>query len=740
MIKKNSLKLCFLFFLFIGKIHAQEKLQEYTVKYISSGIKIDGRDDEKAWNLANYISTKWTNFPNVTDKFNSPTKVKIIYDDTYIYILCKAITKSKNFVIPSLKWDFSGKAADKINFVFDTFSDGNNAYHFGSNMLGVKADAIISNGGVLGTGNRGEVYNRSWDGKWDVEGKIYDGYFLVEFRIPFSTFHYPKDSNSWRFNFSRMDTQEKQTTTWTKIPQQFRTINLSFLGKIKFEKGVSNPKGIVSYIPYVNALSGEDNIKNTSLNDLSYGGDIKVPISSGLNLDLTINPDFSQVEVDDEIINLSMFEIKMEEKRQFFLQNKDVFSNFGAPNTTNPFFTRRIGLSRNIDGEIIQNKIIGGLRLSGKINNNLKIGVLSILTDEDQSNEIPSNLNTVVTFHQKVFNSSSIKFLFINREVIKEYEFLDNDDKYNRLIGLEYDLISDGNLWNGRFFAYNSFSPLKNEDGFSSGLRVTRQTKKHKINFEYSYIGDDYRTDLGILRRVGASKLAPFYEYKIFPKQGNINNVSFGLYYWLWFKLNTSSENFLENNFNIPVTFTFNNQSEIEILYRKASQYFKKSFDPSGINKDKPLIGDKTYYSNYLRLTYESNPTEKFYYVLSQGYGNFYNGKKHSFSNSFNLRVQPKLMAAMILNYDRIILKHLEKPSNLWLVGPKIDFTFNKKLFLSTLIQFSSQSENFGINSRLQWRFIGLSNLFLVYNDNYLVEDELIPRIRSLNLKLLHWF
>ena len=130
--------------------------------------------------------------------------------------------------------------------------------------------------------------------------------------------------------------------------------------------------------------------------------------------------------------------------------------------TTKPFITRRIGLSRNLDGDVIQNKIVGGLRLSGKINNNLKIGVLSMLTDEDIVNEIPSNLNTVVSLHQKVFNSSAIKFLFVNREITKDYDFVYKNDTYNRLVGLEYDLISKGNLWNGRFFAYNSFSHLKN--------------------------------------------------------------------------------------------------------------------------------------------------------------------------------------------------------------------------------------------------------------------------------------
>ena len=740
--KKTRFKYLFpcLFIIVSYALYSQQDENDYIIKFTSKEIKIDGKDDDLGWSDANSTSTQWTNFPSVTNEFESKTFIKMLYDENFIYVLCKAFTKNDNFVIQSLRWDFSGRAADKLNLAFDTFSDGNNAYHFGSNPLGVRADALISNGGVMGTGSREEVYNRSWDGMWEVDGKIYPGYYLTEFKIPFTTLHYPKDSDSWRFNFTRMDTQLKQRTTWAKIPQPFSSINLSFMGKIKFEKGVSKSKSKIYLIPYINAISGKNKISDNSIDNLTIGGDVKIPISSGLNLDLTVNPDFSQVEVDNEIINLTMFEIRMEEKRQFFLQNRDIFSNFGAVRTTNPFFTRRIGLSRNLNGDVIQNKIIGGLRLSGKINNNLKIGVLSMLTEEDIANEIPSNLNTVVSFHQKVFNSSAIKFLFINREITKDYDFVDKNDTFNRLVGLEYDLISKGNLWNGRFFVYNSFSPLKKEDGFSGGVRITRETRKHKINFEYSYLGDDYRTDLGILRRIGASKFSPYYLYTIFPKKGKINNISFGLLYYLWFKLNTSSQNILENNFNIPITLTFNNQSEIQLMYRQAQQFFKRDFDPTGINKENPLNGGKVYRSNYIQIAYESNPTKKFYLTMSQNYGMFYEGSKYSFENTFNLRVQPRLSASMVINYDRIKLKHLNDYSKLWLVGPNIDYTFNKKLFWSNLIQYSSQSENFGINSRLQWRFSGLSNLFFVYNDNYLVQDELIPRMRSFNLKLLHWF
>ncbi len=328
----------YLFILISYSLYSQQVQNEYTVKFTSKEIKIDGNDDDIAWYEADSAITKWTSFPSISNKFESPTLIKMLYDDSYIYILCKAFTKNDDFVIQSLMWDFSGRAADKISLAFDTFSDGNNAYHFGSNPLGIRADALISNGGVMGTGNRGEVYNRSWDGIWKVDGQIYEGYYLTEFRIPFTTFHYPEDSDSWRFNFTRMDTQLKQRTTWSKIPQQFSPINLSFMGKIKFEKGVSKLKSKISLIPYVNAISSRNKIPDKTTDNISFGGDVKIPISSGLNLDLTVNPDFSQVEVDNEIINLTMFEIRMEEKRQFFLQNRDIFSNFGAVRTTNPFF------------------------------------------------------------------------------------------------------------------------------------------------------------------------------------------------------------------------------------------------------------------------------------------------------------------------------------------------------------------------------------------------------------------
>ena len=731
---KQTIKLNFMFLvglILFGQyslVKAQEAYPNMNVKFTSSAITIDGNDHEEVWKTADSTYIKWRYFPDNDNNFQNQTQLKILYDDKNIYMLCKAFSISNQYVIPTLKWDFSGRAADKINFVFDTFSDGNIAYMFGSNMAGVKSDILVSNGGV---GSPRSDLNRTWDSK-----------FAVEMRIPFSTMNFPKGVSSWRFNFFRIDPSENQKTSWSKIPQQFKDYNLAFMGKINFEKPLGKSNAKISVIPFLNSVSFSNFEKNIQQDEISFGGDIKIPIGNGLTLDLTYNPDFSQAEVDDEIVNLRRFEIKLPEKRQFFLQNSDLFSNYGAIRTITPFFTRRIGLARDPEGNLIENDIIGGIRLSGKISNGLKIGLLSMLTNDDIKNKIPSNLNTVLSLNQKVFNRSAIKFLLINRETTKDYDFVDQNDTFNRLIGLEYDLNSIDNRWNGRFFTYNSFSPLEKENGFSGGLRVKKETREQEISFEYSYLGDDFRSDLGILRRVGISKFCPYYAYKIYPSNRKINFFRFAYYHWLWFKLNSSIQNIHENNSLVTISVNYKNQSSIEFRFFNSNEYLPNNFDPTGINPESPLLGGKSYQSRLFELGYSSDPSQRFYYNTSHNYGKFYNGKKYSFENSFFLRFEPNLITSLKLNYDIISLSHIEKTSKLWLVGPKFDFSFSKKLFWATLVQFNSQSENLGINSRLQWRFNGLSNLFMVYNDNYLVSESqpLSPRMRSVNLKITYWF
>jgi len=736
MITRFSLGLLGLIFFISNSVIGQEEAPHMAATYTTEKITIDGKALESEWAKAVQANTQWQHFPVESNTVTQPTEVRILYDDTNLYILCKAYSISDQYITPSLRRDFSGGASDKINFVLDTYSDGINAYMFGSNPFGVKSELLVSNGGI---GEAKDDINRTWDVDYDVESAIYDGYFIIEMKIPFGSINFPEGSTAWRFNFFRLDTQTNERSTWAKIPQVYKDFNLAFMGTLAFDKPLGKSNAPIAIIPYINGISSNDFEGIGKDQKVNFGGDLKIPINNGINLDITLNPDFSQVEVDDEIINLTQYEVVLPEKRQFFLQNSDLFSNYGADRTVTPFLTRRIGVAKDLEGNNIQNRIIAGARLSGKISDKMRLGFLNMLTDEDVKNEVASNNNTVVSLQQSVFSRSNLKFLFINRQTVKDYDFISSDEKFNRMLGLEYDLNSKDNVWKGRFFAYKSFSPIQNEKSMSGGVQFSRETRHQNINLEYAFIGDDFKADLGILRRVGVMKFSPYYSYFFYPKKGRINTLELRQNAWLWIDP-TGDQKLIERTLLTSAELTFKDQSKLGMRFFHRNEFFVNPFDPTGIHPDTPLAGNQIYHSRSVMLQYASDRRNKLSFISSQNYGSFFDGMKYSFLNKFSYRVQPRLVTSLNLNYDRIALGNDIPLTKLWLFGPKFDFSFSKSIFWSTNIQFSSQSENFGFNSRFQWRFNSLSDLYIVYNDNYFAYEQLVPRYRSINLKLTYWF
>ncbi len=213
--------------------------------------------------------------------------------------------------------------------------------------------------------------------------------------------------------------QSNEQSTWFPIPQNQLIYNLAFMGDMVFEKGLGKSRTPLALIPYVNGISTRDFDTDNSLNDFKVGADAKIAVGNSLNLDLTLNPDFSTVEVDNFITNLTRFEIALPERRQFFIDNNDLFGGFGGGRDANPFFSRRIGIAKDSADNTIENRIIGGVRLSGKMNKNLRLGFLNIQTEEDSENEIPSNNNMMLALQQKMFSRSNIGMFFINRQAIR---------------------------------------------------------------------------------------------------------------------------------------------------------------------------------------------------------------------------------------------------------------------------------------------------------------------------------
>ena len=197
------------------------------------------------------------------------------------------------------------KPNDSFSILIDAFQDNTNAALFGINPYGVRREGLISNGGS-GEGS----FSLDWDNKWYGEAKQYDGYWVAEMAIPFKTLRFSENQLQWNVNFYRIDSEFAERSTWSPISRNFPIINLATMRKMNWDEPTQKPGQNISLIPYIAAGQSKDFEEGSpSSGDFEKGLDLKYAVTPGLNLDLTVNPDFSQVEVDQQVTNLDRFEI-----------------------------------------------------------------------------------------------------------------------------------------------------------------------------------------------------------------------------------------------------------------------------------------------------------------------------------------------------------------------------------------------------------------------------------------------
>lgn len=715
--------------------------QDITITRANGPIKIDGVMDEMAWLGADSAFDFQQFFPYDTSLAVSQTVARVLYDDQFIYVLgiMKNQEYDRTYVTPSLRRDFRGEANDSFSILIDAFQDNTNAFLFGINPFGVRREGLISNGGS-GDGS----FSLDWDNKWYGEAKQYDGYWVAEMAIPFKTIRYGQGRTEWNINFYRIDSENAERSTWSPIARNFPIINLATMKKMGWDESTKKPGRNISLIPYVSAGQSKDFTDGTpSEGDFNLGLDIKFAVTSGLNLDLTINPDFSQVEVDQQVTNLDRFEIFFPERRQFFLENADLFANYGNRGAR-PFFSRRIGVARDENtGQNVQNPIPGGLRLSGKVNNNLRLGLLSMQAGDDESIGLPSYNFTVLTLQQKVFARSNLNFLFVNKQTFEDESSYDvtNFNESNRTVGVDYNLASADNLWNGKVFLHHSFDQIQAADPFATGVELNYGVPKISVRVFSQMVGEGYNPEVGFVRRKDIRQLASTTRYSFFPENSTVQRHGPGIDFDM---VGNDQFGLLDWDVNLLYDINWKNSSRLSVRLRRQFTYLFSGFDPSG-SDGTPLPSDTDYTNSLIIARYNSDQRKKVFFNVSTRSGGYFNGTRLNLEGSVTFRYQPLGFTSIDFALNRIRLPEPFNDANLFLIGPRFDFTFTKKLFWTTFVQYNSQIDNLNINSRFQWRFSPASDFFLVYTDNYLATDEggFIDigqsKSRSLVFKLTYW-
>ncbi len=725
-------------------------------------IKIDGIANEADWEVAIQTSKFHQLRPYDSSFATLQTEVRVTFDNKNLYVYAKCYEPKNLITIASLKRDFEGGTSDVFSVNIDTFKDRLNGFQFAVNPLNVQREGLIV--------NIDEQQSNFWDNKWVSATKIYDEYWVVEMAIPFKSIRYKiSENNIWGINFARNTLKTNEVSSWAPIPRNFRPATMAYAGDLIWKNPPPIPGANISIIPYISGSNVTDFARNETLEysgkknefNSGIGGDVKIGIGPSLNLDLTINPDFSNVEVDEQQTNLERFELFYPEKRQFFLENNDLFGQFGFP-TTRPFFSRRIGIAYNPStGLNTPVKILAGARLSGKINNNLRIGLLNAQTqkiDFGQNNVLPTANYTVATVQQKIFSRSTISAIFSNKYLgLNNFSEVQKSDyqQYNRVGGLEFNFNSADNRIETESYYHQSFSPKSSSDMASWANYIGYHHPNIDLNLGYNRVGKNYTADLGFVPRTGVQSLYMPLEFALYPKGAiskHINKYGFGMYQ-TEFVFDLKGK-LLDRNLNPFLHVSGPAGNNAFVGYGTSFTYLFFPFDPTNAslnpNPDAsksvvPLPVGSYNYGNFY-FGYESGFRNNISGIINLITGGFYNGQSTNFDGSIKLRL--KTLGSISINYAYYDI-NLPKPYNqtkYWLIGPKAEFSFSKSIFFSNYFQYNTQTNNFNINSRLQWRFKPVSDMFLVYSDNRFAENigsygvkAFSPKGRALVFKMTYW-
>ena len=716
---KNLIKLLFFCCLPLHLL-GQINLENYrlSIKKTQESIKIDGILDETTWKDAEVAKDFFMITPVDSGKATQLSEARVSFDEENLYIAIIFFNTSiqGDYVIESLKRDFSFGKNDNFLVAIDPFNNQNTGFAFGLNTYGAQWDGTMYNGRNV---------DLNWDTKWYSEVKFDKKKWVCEIAIPFKSIRYDKAITEWGINFSRLDLKASEKSSWAPVPRQFPSVTLAYAGALIWDTPPPKQGNNISLIPFFSNNLESVN-RGTSNNKIKIGGDLKYSLNSSLNLDATINPDFSQAEVDQQVTNLDRFELFFPERRQFFLENGDLFSNFGYK-TIRPFFSRRIGLGVPIQA---------GIRLSGNIDKNWRIGLMDIQTRSDEILNTAAENFGVVSLQRKVFDRSNVSLIFINKQDVKLNENQINQSQYNRNIGLEYNYFSADNLWNSKLMFLKSLSPIKTKQGEVFASHIEYQSTRWKWKLQQEYITGNYSAEVGFIPRNNYIKIQATAGHLTYTKK-NTSLLSHGpsigrtYYFDTDFNKKDQTEQF-------DYLFNFKNRSRFSVGMRRQCIELLSDFDPLRTNISSLFAGSTHQWNSY-KVKYNSKPQNRFTYsteVLTGGY--YEKGKRTAFLGEFGYRFQPILELNSVINYNQIELPAPWNENSFWLLGLKANLTFTNKIFFSNLFQYNEQLGLWNFNSRFQWRYKPASDIFLVFNSNEIIVPK-VSRGWSLTLKVNYW-
>jgi hypothetical protein len=484
-IAKKLIFVCCVFVFGFGSAQEKPAIEKrvYNTKSLDAmeSPTIDGFINEKSWDIVEWTSDFIENQPDENTPPTEQTKFKIVYDKKFLYIAFKCYDKDPKGIVRRLSRR-DGFEGDFVEINIDSYHDKRTGFSFTSSVSGVKGDEFIS--------ENGNNWDGSWNPIWYLKTNIDDEGWTAELKIPFSQLKFGSSKDQvWGLQVTRRYFRAEERSVWQRVPPDAPGW-VSEFGELRGLVDLQPQKQIEIQPFAVSQLETYPKEPGNPFRDgndfkLNGGLDAKIGITNDLTLDLTINPDFGQVEADPAVIALDGFQVFFEEKRPFFVENKNIFNFRFADGQDNLFYSRRIG--RNPQGypsadgfvDVPDNTtILGAAKFSGKTQKGWSIGILESVTDKEFA-KIDDGINRTKALVEPMTN------YFIGR-VQKDFN---NKNSYvggmftavnRKLEGTEMDFLHEGAYSGGIDFKHN----WKNRKYYVTGDLVASHVQGSKEAIE----------------------------------------------------------------------------------------------------------------------------------------------------------------------------------------------------------------------------------------------------------------
>jgi hypothetical protein len=665
-------------------------------------ITLDGVLDEAAWRRAEPASDFIQQEPINGQPATERTEVRIVYTSERLYLGVICFDSDPSGILGyQRRRDELLSSDDRFLWVLDPYLEERGGYRFGISPSGAMIDTLLDST---------EQGNRQWDGIWTAKVRQTERGWEAEIELPFQTLNFNPEAPAWGINFLRTVRRKGEHSLWMGHARNQGLERMTNTGRLEGIRGVSQGKG-VELKPYVlgTATSSPGTGQNNTVLQGDPGLDVFYNLTPQLRANFTLNTDFAQTEVDDQLVNLTRFPLFFEEKREFFLEGSSFFdfiSNVGFEDELRvfPFFSRRIGLSDDREPKQIE----FGTRLTGQAGRQ-DVGFLHVRTGEHDG-EVGDDF-TVGRLKRRIFDQSYVGGL-LTRRAPRE------DANAHYTVGLDALLASNKflgsqNLEWRMFMLGASNREGESGDRLAYGMDWDYPNDPWEMSFSFRGVGRNFDPDVGFVARTGYRRYSPRVEYSVRTETHPwVRSLTFGTDLdWQTDQGNSVLTRKLEFKLFELVTQA---EDTVSVTVTPTHERLEEDFE---ISDGVVLPNGAQYDFTTYRTEIQTAERRKLAANASFELGNFFSGKRQQYSMELTLRARPGIIVRAEAELNRVNLTEGKFQTRVYRFKP--EWQFSPWMYLVNIFQFDSESRVLGWQGRFRWILRPGNDLYFVYTHNW---------------------